>query len=693
MRPLVLLFLVIAAVANAQPRFGEPQAIAPDLPVPAAVRATSLGGVRFGNGTLVAWADEKGVHVVRLDARGAMIDPLPKTITPSSNATNILVTTDGTDVLVGWTLGPYSGQADSRIVVLTEGTRHTVTQRIPDSLDALLYTGSRYLAITGGLNDRAEILELDHRAFIVSSASLGLGKSNSDPLQWNQGFFVDRGAVWLVTDVDGHLVRLAVTDANEKPQQPVTHPLGIDLPFDRPLHSAGTVDGVWYVVHGRPAGRHYVSFEGRAAPIPIDGFKQIDHHATRASGGEVYLFGTASDDARNLRGARVSPLGRARYFEVGGAGNLTAAASVPMNRGVVLLTASSVLVDRWNGPAPPAARFVRPFPRGERTLVQAPIVLAWTLATQSEATVAAHGAGFLAAWQQLAVDGIEVWTRLLDRDGKHAGEPRAVGRGATPKIASNGDVALVVSVDRGVVEARRFDATGKPVGDTIVLDRAPTARIISAGWDGAQFSVAWVTDTQVSATALTASGEVLLPEPVRLAEPAPAVSDLTFTVSPFGGLVLYQSSTKPLDRNTWGVRLGRDLRPTGARFLVLGISAFYPQTVWTGQEYIVTVSHANSMRAARVSPVGEALDAPYGLWLAPGGDHHYAGFGNGRLILVSRTGALATDRELRTPTPVVTENIGGMIGSVAIREDGAALFAYAAHVNGETTLAYVRTIP
>ncbi len=691
MRLLILLFLTLSGIAHAQPRFGGPQAIAPDLRTPAAVRTKSLAASRFGDGTIVAWADERGVHVVRLDARGALIDPLPKNISAFAEARNLLVATDGTDVLVGWTIATGT-QNESRIVVLTGGTQHTVTQRFPDPLDALLHTGSRYLAITGGVNNRAEILELDRRGFILSSASLGLGTSNSDPLQWNQGFFVDRGVAWLVTDVARNPTRLAVSDANGKPQRPVAHPLGIDLPFDRPLHSAGTVDGIWYVVHGRPGGRHYVSFEGSSTPIAVDGFKQITHRATRASGGELYLFGTASDDSRNLHGARVPPSGRVRHFEVAGAGNLRTAASVAINHSVLLLTASAVSTEPLNPPSPPAARIIRPFPFGERTLVRAPIVLAWAPATQTEVSVVAHGAGFLAAWQQLTIDGLEVWTRLLDRNGKHAGEPRAIGRGATRKIASNGNVALVVAADRGVVELRRVDAAGKPLGETIILDRATSARIIGAGWDGVQFSVAWATDTQVSATALTAGGELLLPEPVRLAEPRPSLYDhMTFTVSPFGALVVYQVSANV--QETWAVRLGRDLRPAGAPFPVLGIPTLYPQTVWTGQEYIVTVSHGNSLRAARVSPAGEALDAPYGLWLSPGGTEHRAAYGNGRLILVGNTRGLITDRELRTSVVIATEQISWIVGNVAIRDDGPALFAYVAHNGAPSTLAYVRTIP
>lgn len=657
--------------------------------MPAAVSASAIAGTRFGEGSIVAWNDGKGIHTVRLDAGGALIDPLPRTITAATWVRNLVVATDGTDVLVGWTVedGTESG---SRIVVLTGGTQHTVTQREVVSLDALIWTGSRYLAITGGLHNRAEIVELDRRGFILSSASLGLSATNSDPLQWNQGFFVDGDVAWLVTEVNGQPARFAVTDANEKPQRPVEQPLGIELPFDQPLHSAGTVDGIWYVVHGRAGGSHYVSFEGSATPIAVDGFKRIDHRATRASGGEVYLFGTASDDNRILRGARISPRGRVRYFDIANAGYLTE--SVAMTHGVLLLTASAIMEGASNLAAPPLARIIRPLPRGERTLVRAPIVLAWGPPSQAEVSIAAHGAGFLAAWRQLAIDGMEVWTRLLDRNGGHAGEPRAIGRGATTKIASNGNIALVVSAGRGVVRARRIDAAGLPLGDAIVLDRGTTARIIGVGWDGVQFSVAWATDTQISATAVTAGGEVLFPEPVALADPRPPFYEhMNFTVSPFGALVIYPVSGNV--RETWAVRLGRDLRPAGAPFLILGIDGHYPQTVWTGQEYIVTVMHVMSLRAARVSPTGQALDAPYGLWLSGRGGYH-AAYGNERLILVSEFGGLATDRELRTPVVIATDYFAAILGNAAIRDDGAALFAYTAQPsNAARTLAYVRTIP
>ena len=115
--------------------------------------------------------------------------------------------------------------------------------------------------------------------------------------------------------------------------------------------------------------------------------------------------------------------------------------------------------------------------------------------------------------------------------------------------------------------------------------------------------------------------------------------------------------------------------------------------MWTGQEYIVTAGHGNSYRAVRVSPAGEAFDAPYGLWLAQAGHSHVVAYGSGRLILVSQFGGLVTDRQLRTPVAFAVQYFAAALGGVAIREDGAALFTYTAQSSGATTLAYVRTIP
>lgn len=685
---LLAVTIAVTGLSSGQPRFSEARELAPELLMPATLRSSEVAAAATRDGYVIAWIDDGAVRAVRINPAGELIDPLPKALGGSLAASNLVIASDGTDVLVGWTLAGLSATgADStfRLAVLEGGSRHAVTQRGIGSLDALIHTGTRYLAVVGGVVDHAEIVELDPRGFTVASTSLGISAAAGDPKPWPSGFFVDRGVTWLVTTVNGRPMRAAVTDADGKPQRPLLEPLPFEVPLDHRyrLFSAGQVNGHWYVVYGHD-GRHFVRFLDAEAPIAIGGFSEIAHRATRVSGNELYLFGLALGEERSvLRGARVSPDGRVRSFEIASGTRSWAIGSVAIPRGVLLVTANATSAAATPS-APPAARMIRTLlPRSLRTYVGPPVIMAWAPASQFEVVVAAHGAGFVAAWQQPSVEGIEVWSRLLDRDGKAVGEARLIGRGTTTKIASNGHVALVVSSNNGLVEARRLDIAGVPLGETIAIDDASRA-IIGVGWDGMQFAMAWATSTDISTTGISAGGELLAAEPVRLAEPpAASWSTASFAVSPFGALLIYGGPQDQIGgRNTMAVRLARDLRAAGPAFEVVSIPTLSRRVVWTGQHYVVTVTQASSFRGARVSASGESIDAPYGIWLAQGGHEHRSAYANGRLLVIHATGGFIIDRELAGPAALLEHTaLPYDLGTLAMREDGAALFGYARWAN------------
>ena len=695
MRALIsLIVTVVSALAAAQPRLGPPQAIAPGLLAPAPGITSEVAGAPLDGGYLVAWASHDFIRFARLNAAGELIDEVPRAI-PAICVQNLMVVSNGTGVLAGWSCG--SGALSSWSLAALDGSKPTITQRGGrGSLDGLLYDGNHYLALFGVSIDQPEIAQLDTNGLVIASAALGFPDPRNDITPWRSRFFIDRGVAWLVMRIDGHLMRLALTDANGKPQRPVVERLPIEQPFASQLQAAGQIEGRWYVIYDDyPRQRRCMRFLDAAEPIVLEGFSYLLYHASQVVGGELYVFGVLRDGNRGLlRGMRISAAGRMRSFEIGSGSFAGVIGSIPIPRGILLLTANQVhtLTTTY---APPVAQLIRTL--AERTFIRPPTVLHWAVAKQFDVTLAAHGPGFLAVWHQQNVEGMEVWSRLLDRNGKPAGEPRRLGLGLTANIASNGEIALVVWGNDGVVQARRLDSAGIPLGDPIPLDRATKAHIIGAGWDGAQFAVAWATEANLSFTAVAAGGEVLGAEPVRLDEPSVAVArEESFAVSPFGALLVYpgpRRGARGESTSTVAVRLSRDLRPAGRPFEVVGIPAHYRHVIWTGEHYLVTLTHDLSLRAARVSPSGEPLDAPYGVWLGRGWLRHDVADANGNVLVIFRETGVVTDRELRRTEAFRHEGQSFNFGALAMRDDGAALLGYTeSPYRTPADVALVRTI-
>ena len=687
---LLVVVIVLCSLASAQPRAGEPRAVAPDLLMPAPLRTREVAVTPFRDGYAAAWIDDAAVRMVRLNASGELIDQLPIPLGGTAEAGNLMIASDGSNVLVGWTSAGDrldGSEASFRIAFVEEGTRHTLTQRVPGSLDGLLYTGTRYLALTGGLTGNASVVALDHRGFTVASTATGLGRDDSDPRTWQSSFFMSGGVAWLVTTYDDRLVRVALTDTSGN-LAVAFEPLPIDLPVDGEVLAAGHVRGRWYVVYAGD-GQHFIHFLGAGAPIVINGFDEIDGRATRASGGEVYLFGLDHrEDSTVVRGVRVTPVRVVWQFEIATGTASWATGSAVAPRGVLLVTANAAPAATPNF-APPLARLIRTLGRHPQPIISPPAILAWAKASQFEVALGAHGEGFLAVWKQPGVDGNEIWSRLLDRDGHALGEPRPIGLGTTPQVASNGEVAAVAWFGKRNVEARLLDSAGFPMGEPIPLDRAADARVIGIGWDGTQFSVAWDNAANVSAVAFSAAGELLSESPVRLSEPRLSTTGVhSFAVSPFGALLVYSERATG---ETIGVRLNRDLSPAGSPFEIFDVHATHRQAVWTGEHYVVVFTHDRSIRAARVTASGVSLDAPYGVWLGRGFYSHATAYANGRLAAVHPLGGLIADRTFRDVVEFEQPLLPYATGSIAMRDDGAVLIGYSTFTDNRW-LAVVRTL-
>lgn len=685
---LVMLALLLSGISNAQPKFGEPQPIAPELRMSSLADALHVAAAPLGDGYVAAWMEPNAIRVVRLNAAGEVLDdPLllgTGILDPGGRAqkTKLIVASDGVDALVGWSV---ADQYDSsyRIAHLEGGKRNTLTQRGFGSLDGLIFNGDGYVAIIGGARNRAEVLGLDRKGYLRPPTPLGISKASSDYTTWQQGLFNDRGVTWLVASIDGRLQRIALTDATGTVQRPVFEDLSFQLPFEHDFKGAGQIGGRWYVVYGK-GDRNYVQFLDTQAPILVEGFTTLAAEAMRVSGGELYLFGTAAGAAGTVvRGARVSPDGAVRFFDVATESPRAIGAAV-MTRGVLLLTGTNT----------PVARVIRTLWSGGRTFIRPPVRLHSIPASQMGVVIAAHGDGFLTAWYHPSGAG-EIWSRLLDRTGAAAGPSQLLGQGVRPQIASNGSVALIVWAQMPkTVLARRIDREGNPLGDAVPLhrdDAASQTHVIGAGWDGLQFSVAWATATYAMAGAVTENGEVR-GEPVRILEmPKGRFVSMSFAVSPSGALLVYIESYNV--NGPSAVRLTHDLHPAGPPFKVAGIPASLGRVSWLGDHYLVTFNHDASLRAARVTATGEPIDAPYGIWLERAFWFHGTAFGNGRLIVTTPLGGFTTDRNLRR-TVAFEQFTLPPEHSVAIREDGAALVAYIApRVGFVPERAEVRTIP
>lgn len=685
---LITLALLLSGISNAQTKFGEPQPIAPELRMSSLADALHVAAAPLGDGYLTAWMEHSGIRVVRLNAAGEVIsDPLVlgSVITsPVARAqkTKLIVASDGVDALVGWSV---ADQYDSsfRIAHLEGGKRNTLIQRGFGSLDGLIFNGDRYIAIIGGARNRAEVVELDRKGYMRAPAPLAISKQSSDYTTWQEGLFNDGGVTSLVTVIDGRLTRIKLTDATGTLQPSVFEDLSFQLPFEHDFKGAGHIGGRWYVVYGK-GDRNYVQFLDSQAPIVVDGFTTLAAEAMRVSGGELYLFGTvAGADGTIVRGARVSPDGAVRFFDVANESPRAIGAAV-MTRGVLLLTGTNT----------PVARVIRTLWSGGRTFVRPPVRLHSIPASQLGVVIAAHGDGFLTAWYHPSSVG-EIWSRQLDRTGAAAGPPQLLGQGMRPQIASNGNVALVVwARTPKTVLARRIDRDGNPLGDAVPLDRddaASQTHVIGAGWDGLQFSAAWATPTYVMALPVTEDGQVRT-EPVRILEmPKGPFVSMSFAVSPSGALLVYAESYNA--NGPTAVRLTHDMHPAGGPFKVADIPASLSRVIWLGDHYLVTFNQDASLRAARVSASGEPLDAPYGIWLERGFSFHNTAFGNGRLIVTTPLGGFTTDRNLRRIAAFEQFTLP-FEHAVAIREDGAALVAYIAPRIGSTAeRAEVRTIP
>lgn len=108
--------------------------------------------------------------------------------------------------------------------------------------------------------------------------------------------------------------------------------------------------------------------------------------------------------------------------------------------------------------------------------------------------IAGGADAFAAVWEETSASR-SVWLQTFAPDGRALGERVALGDGAQPRVAADGDgFAAFWTSEQGAAGSlamRRFDRTGKPRGDAVPIVTAPGARALAVANVGGAFALAW----------------------------------------------------------------------------------------------------------------------------------------------------------------------------------------------------------
>jgi hypothetical protein len=230
-----------------------------------------------------------------------------------------------------------------------------------------------------------------------------------------------------------------------------------------------------------------------------------------------------------------------------------------------------------------------------------------------EATATAHGDGFLVVWQQPGAGGAEIWLRNVNALGMPREAARFLGKGFNPRIASQGDLAVVAWTSAGTIQAIGVGRDGDPldsVPTTIEFPAYSYPQVLHLSFDAMQFNAIVRVNYQV----VTAR---VLPASPGSSEP------LTFSFNPdritfdpqsgatVSGNTILSANPYPWRDTVTAISLRHDLTPRGeARTVsVLGGTT---RTAWNGENFVIAWWHLDHYRYARLSPSGEPLDTEFG---------------------------------------------------------------------------------
>lgn len=664
LRSLLLAVLFSASLAaSAAVHVGERIEVGAGSRAPLLREIRQLHTVATSWGALAVWDGAGGIRAVRIGRDGELLDDPPIAVSPHT-AIIAAPATDGTDVLVTFAGASPGGATTFEIVRITPDGGVQPFFTLPRRPAAILWTGSQYAALLGGCAID-EGLQLDRSGAVTRSVRLRLPRRQCDDpsrmtyrdasgivqlvvqsylLESDDDYDVRRVAL---TDINGDLLAHSFTDGKN---DPLDAAVPLHAASERVLSTGATRSGFHLLT------RTSLDFFDRAGHL----LSRIPHGenapVATAVGDEVLVAAFAFPGDGALSAWRMQANGRRRAL---GRGRVSErlkrnASIVPLAGGAAVFWLEQDL--NFRGVAPMLTRVSRgPFARREL-----PVALEQTTARQSDIAAAAHADGMLAVWSQFGVLGTEVFATMLESSGSVAGPVVRLMPGERPRIASSGEVALVVAATRGGTFAMRVGRDG------VLLDRDPVPLpldVVRVLWDGSAF-VALAEEGR--AMRIDESGRVLTPQPVILTA-ATVLRPSTLATSPDGALFVFAGLRMPgnfATRAVFAQRLTRELQPVGEPALLSILDAGRNvAAVWDGDAYRIAFDHGDSLRITRAGRDGRPLNGDFPSFA---GDY----YGGPIALAVVDGEAVVVSREL------LPDAEGGTVSSVVRTVDGRTWFFY-----------------
>lgn len=623
--------------------------------MPATTSPIRLKAVATSRGYVAVWGGPGGLRAVRVSPGGVLLDD--RVIFIASRPSVATLATDGTDVLIPYYVTLPSGATAFEIVRLTADGEVLPFHKLTRQPVALVWTGKSYLVFLDACN-ATEVLQLDRTGTVIRSVrtSLPFHSCTEDrPL-----FFRDSGGVLRVivqrpvlgsTD-EYEAGRLALTDAQGEPIETASVEW---LGEGGQVVAAGPTRTGFFLLSRKSI--RFFDNAGRAigGALPLD---TTSPHAA-AAGGEAIIADFQLPGSAALEAWRLAPNGRRLAMAAG-------AVSTRLKRDLTVLPSPTGAALFWIEVSPnmtTSSVMMTLIGRGPSGRLREPVALERAEADQRDFHVAPHGNGMMAVWSQYGVLGDEVVAAVLDSSAAQTGALRRIMPGLAPRIASNGEMALVVTTAAKGGYAMRVDRDGFPLDKTpIVLPLAPRDVV----WDGSAFLVQLGTK---QAMRIDEFGALLTPAPVELTAKH-AFNASTIAVSPAGPLFLFLGQRGPdnFASGLYAQNLSRDLKPLGEPILIsiLG-TEFDVAAVWRGDHYLVAVG-LDGLRTTRVSATGEPLGDVFGELVADdGGISIEIGIVDGRVVVATRLAiavidgereAISTTRDLLNSRAIVTTRDG-----------------------------------
>ena len=624
---LLLLSLLLSLPGHAALRLGEAKPLGRDTIAPGGAGVT-FRAVETSYGYLAVWDRGESLVAARITHDGAPLDDPPLVLGPQLRLIS-QPATDGSDVIVA------HGQFVSRrpiwqIQRVAANGEVTHLLQVPDLL-AVVWTGRNYIAFLGNCTPR-EALQFDRNGAVLQSVALRVPGRSCDG-QLSSFIYRDpSGALQLVyqdglaaSTGDYAVKRVALTDANGDP---------VASPEPQPLEAAPTsyiravaathealfllASNVVYVLDH--AGRQL------APPVAVE----TTFGVMTVSGREAIVAdgGLTTD----IRAWRISPEGRRLAMAVG-------RVSTTQKDEIAIRPAPGGAALFWIERDPGRNRatlLMTRLGRGPLQRMHVPVPLSRGTPLIRDLTAAAHANGMLAVWIQFGVLGSEVRSARLDSSGEQLGPSQHLFNADSLRMASNGDVAMLVFRQGTQWSAQLMDHDGRLTGEPIDLG---TSSVQSVGWDGGAFVIHTLDRFGHWGWRFDAAGQRLTSSRVLFAFETSPIAALA--VSPRGALFAYLYA---INRLAVFVRtLTRELEPATPSREAAIIDPLAIQAVWTGSEYVVAFANS-SIRIVRVSADGEPRGDGFGEFVAP-----YSG-GAWRIGLASfGSVVVATERVVADP--------------------------------------------